>query len=124
MNPRIICDTFDITLSRPIKLERDNALSRNIAESLGFNSLSDVMGRKYTYSLSYEGLAKDEYDEIVDLYNHHLDAGIPVTIIYAKWDTTVSGVDCNMELSKMLIKSTRDEYFVNFSITLSEINAR
>jgi hypothetical protein len=122
--PLIVCDTFELTMEHPIKSSRENDVNRNIIDSLGFTSYSDVMGRKYTYKLSWVGLARADYENLMDLYAHHLDSGIPITFTYTKWESSENGVDCNLVVSNMTPKGIRSEYFVGFDIELSEINGR
>jgi hypothetical protein len=122
--PLLVCDTKSLELDHPIKVNRESNVSRNVIESLGYKSYSDVMGRKYTYKLSWEGLAKAQYDALIELYEHHLDTGIPVTFTYSKWSSSTLGTQCNLVVSSMTPKGIRLEYFVGFEIELSEINAR
>jgi len=114
--PRLITGIYDLTLDAPVRDIRTQLENVDVRQTLGLRSVTESQGRKYIYKLEYGGLPRDEYEDLVTLYNAHLDDNSLVTFYYDKWNLN-TGVLCNLSLSEAKPKGMINNYYVESYIS-------
>src|SRR5574343_301300 len=86
--PSLTLDTTTINLPFPTDWSVTPIIGENVQTSLAGTDFIDVGFRKYEYTLSWETIWSDDYDELEDMINDSIDLGSTLTFIYDKFPQT------------------------------------
>lgn len=124
--PRFQCGSYDVSPEHPSDWEVENVVGDSETTSLGGTTLRDIAWRKYQYTLKWDAINNEDYDDLEELFNHYYDTGEPITFTYQKWPQSYSGVLVMGNMSKRgkVAGSGREFFYSDVTITLTEINPR
>lgn len=90
--------------------------------TLGGKTRRDVMARKYQYTLKWNYMKVNHYNDLEDVIN----ALVAATFTYGKWPQSASGVSCLGELSARKLEAGVGDsnYFSSVTLTLTEEETR
>jgi hypothetical protein len=124
--PNFQCGAQNVTVEHPVTwtVEPIHSVVNNV--TLDGTHLKDTLWRKYKYTLKWDAMSNDEYDDLEALVNEHVDSNLPVTFTYEKWSQASSGVSCVMEISSRDFRggSGNTTYYSQVSVILTELEAR
>jgi len=125
--PLLVCSTYTAQPEHPSDWKVEQVVGENVSLTLDGTSVADRFYRKHKYILQWDAMSKEDYDDLSDLINYHLDNNTDITFTYEKWGALASsGVDCIGKLSARGFRagSGSSYYYSSVTLELTEISKR
>ncbi len=113
-----------VTLPYPTSWSITPIIGEVAATSLSGKTRTDVIYRKYKYTLRYEALTKTDYETVLNAVNDSLDNGTTPTFTYDKI-SVASGVVVIPSISDAeRVFGAGNDYRIRVDVELLEVNSR
>ena len=113
-----------VTLPYPTNWSITPIIGEVAATSLSGKTRTDVIYRKYKYTLQYDALSKNDYESVLNAINDSLDNGTTPIFTYDKI-SAANGVSVIPSISEAeRAFGAGNDYRIRVSIELLEINSR
>ena len=124
--PRFVCGSYDVSPEHPSDWDVDSLAGYIKNTTLSGTQVKDVLYRKYAYTLIWDAMSKQDYEDLQELVNYHNDNGDNILFTYKKWPESTNTVECQCDLLSRSRKggSGNDNYYQTVTITLTEVSSR
>ena len=122
--PNFVCGAYDVSPEHSSDWEINNLIEKDEQTTLGGELTTDMVYRKYVYTLSWDAMSVGDYDDLEELINYSLDNDLDVTFTYAKFPSTVSGVTVRIDMPRRTRRggSGATSYYSSVNLILKEVS--
>lgn len=121
--PTLYDGTDTITLEYPSDWNVEQVIGDTELTTLSGKLLTQTSYRKYRFSLIYDALWTDKYDELEDFINNVIDNGLSSTFTFDKWPQTVGGTIVRAILApRKKVLGRGETYYSGVTLTLTQIS--
>jgi hypothetical protein len=124
--PKFQVGSYNVDIEHPSNWSLKHVTGENMKNTLGGQTMTDILYRKYEYSLKYDAMSKTDYDNLLLVMNYALDNDAEILFTYNKWTQTQEGVYVNMRLSDRGFRGGQGNvlFYSGISVELIEIYSR
>ena len=126
LKPNFVCGAYNVSPEHPSSWEIPALAGIAKNTTLDGTDVKDVAWRKFEYRLTWEAMSKEDFEDLEELINNHLDNGTDITFTYAKFPNTDSSVlvQCDPLSRSGVAGSGSTFYYQEVTLTLTEVSGR